>query len=131
MESSSSSITIQHVQAVQPVKTVTVINAVQTSERCACYNKDSTDSRCCGFCYYFCASHDPDDSKKEVCLNDCTQHCLSQYIYTDDILCKSAQGVTCLICFPFKCFLFLPCLLGAGVNTCINDARHTKLNYLF
>ena len=143
-----SSIAVQPVKAALQVQVQTAlqvqvqpalqVQAVQPSERtvckyklCGCYDKDSTDSRCCGFCYYFCASYDPNDSRKEVCLNDCTKHCLSQYIYTDDIFCQSTQGLTCIVCFPFKCCLFLPCLLGAGINACINDTRHTKLNYLF
>jgi hypothetical protein len=103
---------------------------------CPCYKKDSADSRCCGFCYYFYPPKKSNNIHCEICPNGFFDHCRSGYIYTDDAGCKNEDddntaGCYCIICFPFKLAIFSPCLLGSLFNSCVNSICKTNTNYLF
>ena len=99
---------------------------------CGCYAKNSPDSRCCGLCYLCC----PD--KEEYKINTC--ECCPKNLYDNynyniadetEIMNDNHKFCWCLICLPFSIGCFLPCVLGASFNTCINKIRDTDLNYLF
>ena len=47
------------------------------------------------------------------------------------VVYKDKNGVCCWFCFPVKFPLFFPCFLGSICNSCINEIRHTNINYLF
>lgn len=104
------------------------------SNFCACYRKDSNDTRCLGVCYRVCPSEKTNNMRCEICTNGFWHHCRSGYIYTDDAGCNNdddSAGCYCIICFPFKLSIFSPCLLGAIFNSCLNTLCNTNTNYLF
>jgi hypothetical protein len=95
-----------------------------------CYNKDSIDARCCGFCY--CKY--PQLKKEEqcnVCPNNFDEYWHSGYVQTDDGSGKESDGLCCCLCFPLKFGYFFSCCLGSICNGCINSIRDTNVNYLF
>jgi hypothetical protein len=113
---------------------------------CPCYNPDSFDARCCGVCFYYCPNKNK-DSQVNICPFNCKDYWFSGYIQTTDEcgpdLCgPQAYGldayepnpygvnICCVVCFPLKFALFLPCGLGTVFNHCINCMRGTELNYL-
>jgi len=106
------------------------------SNFCACYRKDSNDTRCGGICYRLCPSEKTNNMRCEICTNGFWDHCRSSYIYTDDAGCNNededdSAGLYCIICFPFKLGIFSPCLLGSLFNSCVNTICKTNTNYLF
>ena len=104
------------------------------SNFCACYRKDSNDTRCLGVCYRVCPSEKTNNMRCEICTNGFWHHCRSGYIYTDDAGCNNdddSAGCYCIICFPFKLSIFSPCLLGSIFNSCLNTLCNTNTNYLF
>jgi len=104
------------------------------SNFCACYRKESNDTRCLGICYRLCPSEKSRNIRCEVCTIGFWDHCSSGYIYTDDAGCNKdddSAGCYCFICFPFKLGIFSPCLLGALFNSCLNAICKTDTNYLF
>ena len=104
------------------------------SNFCACYRKESNDTRCLGVCYRLCPSEKSRNNRCEVCTIGFWDHCSSGYIYTDDSGCNNdddSAGCYCFICFPFKLSIFSPCLLGSIFNSCVNTICKTDTNYLF
>ena len=103
------------------------------SNFCACYRKDSNDTRCLGICYRLCPSEKTNNMRCEICTNGFWDHCRSGYIYTDDAGCNDddSAGCYCIMCFPFKLGIFSPCLLGSIFNSCLNTLCNTNTNYLF
>ena len=98
---------------------------------CPCYNNTSLDARCCGACYYCCPLKNKED-QCEFCPNTFTTYWKSGYIQTNAGYGKEEEnGCCCWICFPVKFPLFFTCFLGSICNSCINEIRHTNLNYLF
>jgi len=98
---------------------------------CPCYNNTSLDARCCGACYYCCPLKNKED-QCEFCPNTFTTYWKSGYIQTNSGYGKEEEnGCCCWVCFPVKFPLFFPCFLGSICNSCINEIRHTNLNYLF
>jgi hypothetical protein len=98
---------------------------------CPCYNNTSLDARCCGACYYCCPLKNKED-QCEFCPNTFTTYWKSGYIQTTAGYGKEEEnGCCCWFCFPVKFPLFFPCFLGSICNSCINEIRHTNLNYLF
>ena len=99
---------------------------------CGCYAKNSPDSRCCGLCYLCCP--DKEEYKINTC-ECCPKNLYDNYNYSiadeTEIMNDNHKFCWCLICLPFSIGCFLPCLLGASLNTCINHIRKTDLNYLF
>ena len=55
-----------------------------------------------------------------------SEYCRSGYVQTTD-----AGRIGCVICFPVKSALFLPCFLGALCNAGLNWGCATQTNYFF
>jgi hypothetical protein len=107
---------------------------------CGCYNKESTDARCCGLCYCFCpAKHinrTIDKDRCDFCPETFTAYRESGYFITyggygrhnndDDCFCTT-------ICLPFKIPVFSPCILGSLFNSLLNYCCYLETenrNYL-
>lgn len=103
---------------------------------CWCYNKASTDSRCCGACYCCCPVKDNED-KRVLCPNGFSDYWDSCYVQTvsgyggKQGAIEEKNGCFTCVCFPIKFSLFFPCFLGSLFNECINCMRYTDTNYLF
>jgi len=103
---------------------------------CWCYNKSSTDSRCCGACYCCCPVKDNEDPFM-LCPNGFSEYWDSCYVQTvsgyggKQKAIEEKNGCFTCVCFPIKFTLFFPCFLGSLFNECINCMRYTDTNYLF
>ena len=95
-----------------------------------CYNKDSIDARCCGFCYCIYPNQ-PYKDQCNICPNNFYDYWNSGYIQTDDGPGSKSDGICCWLCFPVKFGYFFSCCLGSICNGCINSIRDTNVNYLF
>jgi hypothetical protein len=110
-------------------------NKEEKESKCCClfYNRDSTDSRCCGICYCCCPAKTPED-QFNCCPNNFAEYWHSGYVQTYSGYGNSAQeenGICCWFCFPLKFTIFFPCFLGSLMNNSINSLRKTNNNYLF
>ena len=94
---------------------------------CGCYKEDSTDTRCCGLCYYCCpAKHIDKEIDKKRC--DCCPNDFCEYWYSGLVQTTAGygnkeediNGICCCFCFPVKFPLFFPCFLGSLCNHTIN-----------
>ena len=100
-----------------------------------CYRQNSSDTRCCGICYYNCPLKEDnynininDRDQLEFCLPNMNDYCKSGYIITYNIVPRNDCSGCCL---PYKLIICMPCLLGTLFNHCINCIRSTNTNYLF
>ena len=99
---------------------------------CGCYKNNSTDTRCCGLCYYCCPAKninkEIDPGRCDFCPNDFHEYWYSGYVQTTSGYGNSAEemnGVYCWCCFPLKFPLFFSCFLGSLVNQTINTCSAT------
>jgi len=103
---------------------------------CPCYDRDSTDARCCGICYKCCPVKD-NETRCDWCLNDLDEYCKSGMVYTDSGMPGNGNkpdgdcNIFCVICLPIKFSFFFSCCFGSCFNGCINSCRDTNTNYLF
>lgn len=114
------------------IRTETWVNIAQYMHCCYCYNKASTDARCCGACYCCCPSKKRKEELCYFCPYTFSEYWYSGYVQTiDGPHDKEPNGFCCWLCFIPKFGLFFPCFLGSLFNSCINCSRDTDVNYLF
>ena len=106
---------------------------VAETSRFGCYKDNSTDTRCCGLCYWCCrATHidkEVDRARCDFCPNDFHEYWYSGYVQTtagygskeEDI-----NGIYCWCCFPLKFPMFFTCCLGSLLNQAINNCCATS-----
>jgi len=99
---------------------------------CGCYKNNSTDTRCCGLCYYCCPAKninkEIDPARCDFCPNDFQEYWYSGYVQTTTGYGNKSEeinGVYCWCCFPLKFPLFFSCFLGSLVNQTINTCLAT------
>jgi hypothetical protein len=104
----------------------------------SCYREDSTDGRCCGLC---CRARQKGE-RCEMCPETLNEFFSSGYFLT--VVSGRAAGESNIdyyccataLCCPVKFPLFFPCLLGSGINHCLNRfvccrKSDKYLNYLW
>lgn len=99
-----------------------------SNKTCACYSKDSIDSRCCGLCYSCKGEKEYYNNCEFFPKNLCENYNIAD---KSEKMNERHKLCWCLMCLPFSIGCLLPCVLGASFNTCINHIRGTDLNYLF
>jgi len=142
---------IKEPSAVANVKIAKAVMKEKQRTCCGCYKENSTDTRCCGLCYYCCpAKHidkNIDEKRCDCCPVDFEDYWYSGYVQTTAGYGNTAEdinGLCCWCCFPVKFPLFFPCFLGSLCNHAINKCCATtccaslggcaapiKRNYLF